>query len=82
MDPVASVFVAVFLRDFIYSLYCAGDMCFSGAGDGMLIAHSLTDLKPKWGIGANAAAVRCIGGSADRLVATGDDGNALVFAFA
>lgn len=27
------------------------------------------------------AAVRCIGGSADKLVATGDDGCALIFGF-
>lgn len=40
-------------RDFIYSLYCAGTMCFSGAGDGMLLVHDLVERKVLWGIGAN-----------------------------
>lgn len=68
-------------KDFIYTLRVAGELAFTGAGDGLLIAHSVTTGEPLWGLGANEAAVRGIGVTPDRLIATGDDGNALVYAF-
>jgi len=68
-------------RDFPYSLAVAGGLALSGAGDGLLIAHDLTTGKPIWGLGANAAAVRFIGVARSRLVAAGDDGKAIVYAF-
>jgi len=71
-------------RDFIYSLHVAGPIALSGAGDGMLLAHDLVEGKPLWGLGANEAAVRCIVASSDgrHVVASGDDGKALVYDFA
>ncbi len=68
-------------KDFIYTLKVAGGLCFTGAGDGLLIAHDVQSGEPLWGLGANAAAVRGIGVTPDRLIATGDDGNALVYQF-
>ena len=68
-------------KDFIYSLTVAGNIAFSGAGDGLLIAHDVTLGTPLWGLGANEAAVRGIGVTPDRLIASGDDGNALVYQF-
>eukprot|EP00658_Telonema_sp_P-2_P045856 TRINITY_DN3387_c0_g1_i1.p3 TRINITY_DN3387_c0_g1~~TRINITY_DN3387_c0_g1_i1.p3 ORF type:complete len:108 (+),score=23.48 TRINITY_DN3387_c0_g1_i1:574-897(+) len=70
-------------RDFIYSLHIVpnGSIAFSGGGDGMLLAHDLDQGRLLYGLGANQAAVRCIGTSGDRMVAAGDDGNAIVYEF-
>jgi hypothetical protein len=62
-------------KDFIYSLAVSKGLCFSGAGDGSLICHSLSDGSILYGLGANKAAVRCIGLASDTLIASGDDGN-------
>ena len=80
--------------DFIYSLAVWGDVCLSGGGDGMLLAHDLrTSQAVKgsggllWGLGASSqGAVRALGvggggGNAARLVAAGDDGNVLLYSF-
>eukprot|EP00656_Telonema_subtile_P051437 TRINITY_DN6915_c0_g1_i3.p1 TRINITY_DN6915_c0_g1~~TRINITY_DN6915_c0_g1_i3.p1 ORF type:complete len:568 (+),score=118.45 TRINITY_DN6915_c0_g1_i3:131-1834(+) len=69
--------------DFIYSLHVvpSGAMAFSGGGDGMLLAHDLESGKLLYGLGANEHAVRCIGSTPDRMVAAGDDGNAIVYQF-
>jgi hypothetical protein len=56
-------------------------VCFSGAGDGMLLVHSLVDGSVKYGLGANRAAVRCIGLASDALLASGDDGKVLIYNF-
>lgn len=69
-------------KDFIYSIHVVGDICLTGAGDGMLLAHDLKKRKLLWGLGANKAAVRCIGATPDRLVASGDDGNTLIYEMA
>lgn len=69
-------------RDFPYSLAVSGGLAFSGAGDGLLIAHDLVAGKALWGLGANAAAVRFIGVVGKRLFAAGDDGKAIVYSFA
>lgn len=76
-------------RDFIYSLHVYGRYAFSGAGNGVLICHDIVAGLPLWGVGANTAAVRCIqvactrrGGAADTLVAAGDDGTVILYAFA
>jgi WD40 repeat protein len=68
-------------RDFIYSLATAGSLSFSGGGDGTLIAHDLSAGRPLWGLGAGTAAIRCIGTAGRHLVASGDDGKALVLDF-
>lgn len=68
-------------KDFIYSLQLHANVILTGGGDGMLLAHDLAARKVVWGLGANKAAVRCIATTRDRLVAAGDDGNAIVYTF-
>lgn len=69
-------------QDFIYSLTTAGRYCFSGGGDGMLIAHDLFEGKPLWALGAGTAAVRAVGVvNGTHLIATGDDGKCLTYEF-
>ncbi len=68
-------------KDFPYSLHVAGNMAFSGAGDGMLLAYDLATDSLCWGLGANQAAVRGIGATASKLIASGDDGKAIVYDF-
>ena len=53
----------------------------SGGGDGMLLAHDLEQGKLLYGLGANQAAVRCIGTTPSKMVVSGDDGNAIVYEF-
>lgn len=67
--------------DFLYSLHTVGPICLSGGGDGMLLAHDLTSGRPLWGLGANMAAVRCLGSVGFSIVTSGDDGNALFYDF-
>lgn len=66
-------------KDFIYSLRVAGRLALSGAGDGALIAHDVVLGRPLWALGANEAAVRCVELCSAGLVASGDDGCALVY---
>jgi hypothetical protein len=69
-------------RDFIYSLHTAGGLAFSGGGDGSLLAHELSTGRCLYGLGANRGAVREIRTTAQgALVAAGDDGSVLVYAF-
>jgi len=65
--------------DFIYSLHLSGQLCFSGAGNGMLHVHDWRRGKLLYGLGANQAAVRAIATSASQLVAAGDDGGVIVY---
>lgn len=65
--------------DFIYSLHLAGQLCFSGAGNGTLHVHDWRRGKLLYGLGANQAAVRAITTSASQLVAAGDDGGVIVY---
>ncbi|DAZ99087.1 TPA: hypothetical protein N0F65_008392 [Lagenidium giganteum] len=65
--------------DFIYSLHVAGQLCFSGAGNGMLHVHDWKQGKLFYGLGANKAAVRAIDTTADKLVAAGDDGSVIMY---
>jgi len=72
-------------RDFIYSLAVVGGVALSGAGDGLLLAHDVASGRALWGLGANAAAVRCVvpfvpQAGRQALVAAGDDGKAIVYA--
>jgi F-box/WD-40 domain protein 7 len=57
----------------------AGGLALSGDGQGMLLVHDLQQGKLLYGMGANRAAVRAIHATPDRLVAAGDDGNAIVW---
>ena len=66
-------------KDFIYSLKVTGGLAFSGAGDGMLLVHDIQQGKLLYGLGANQAAVRCIGMTKETLVAAGDDGGVIVY---
>lgn len=68
-------------KDFIYSLEADGRTVLSGDGSGMLLAHDIVAGGPVWGLGANEAAVRCIGVLPGALVVSGDDGKALVYDF-
>ena len=45
------------------------------------LVHDLAAGQLLYGIGANAAAVRCIGTTQNRLIAAGDDGNTIVYKF-
>ncbi|KAF1313555.1 F-box protein, partial [Globisporangium splendens] len=65
--------------DFIYSLHLHGQLCFSGAGNGMLHVHDWKRGKLLYGLGANQAAVRAIATSSTQLIAAGDDGGVVVY---
>eukprot|EP00644_Phytophthora_capsici_P000510 jgi/Phyca11/540405/estExt2_Genewise1Plus.C_PHYCAscaffold_40937 len=65
--------------DFIYSLHIRSQLCFSGAGNGMLHVHDWKTGKLLYGLGANQAAVRAIATSANQLVAAGDDGGVMMY---
>jgi F-box/WD-40 domain protein 7 len=82
--------------DFIYSVAVWGDVCLSGGGDGMLLAHDISTAQSVkgsggllWGLGASLqGAVRAVGvgggggvGAGAKLIAAGDDGNALIYGF-
>ena len=54
---------------------------FSGSIDGMVIAHNLQTLQPIYGMGANKKSASFLGTTDTRLIVTGDDGHALVYAF-
>ncbi|KAG7381312.1 hypothetical protein PHYPSEUDO_006198 [Phytophthora pseudosyringae] len=65
--------------DFIYSLHLRSQLCFSGAGNGMLHVHNWKTGKLLYGLGANQAAVRAIAASGNQLVAAGDDGGVIMY---
>ena len=67
--------------DFPYSLHIAGSLCLSGDGAGMLLVHDLRDGSLLYGMGANRHAVQALAATRDRLVAVGDDGNLMLYAF-
>jgi hypothetical protein len=54
---------------------------FTGGGNGWLLSHDMETGKCLYGLGANEHAVRCIGTTSSKLVASGDDGKALVYSF-
>ncbi|BFI25913.1 hypothetical protein MPTK2_1g25610 [Marchantia polymorpha subsp. ruderalis] len=68
-------------KDFIYSLHLCGPLMWSGAGDGKLLVHDLTNGRCLYGLGAtNDGAVRCISLAGPRhLVIAGDDGNCMMY---
>jgi WD40 repeat protein len=68
-------------KDFIYSLAVAGNVCLSGGGDGMVLAHNVDSGALLWGVGANRAAVRCIHASSTKMVVAGDDGCSMIYNF-
>ena len=68
-------------KDFIYAMSSCGDCLLSGGGDGILLVHDMTNGKLLYGLGANQGAVRCIAGTGNKMIAAGDDGNALVYEF-
>lgn len=68
-------------KDFIYSLTVVGNLCFSGSGDGLLYCHDLASGRILWAVGAGMAAIRCIGAAGKHLIASGDDGKAIIYDF-
>jgi len=70
--------------DFIYSLHVIerAQVVMSGAGNGMMLCHSLVDGSVLYGLGANEGAVRCIAShDGHHLVAAGDDGKMIIYAY-
>ncbi|GMF26227.1 unnamed protein product [Phytophthora lilii] len=65
--------------DFIYSLHVRSQLCFSGAGNGMLHVHDWKQGKLLYGLGANQAALRAVAASESQLIAAGDDGGVIVY---
>ncbi|OWZ17658.1 hypothetical protein PHMEG_0008369 [Phytophthora megakarya] len=65
--------------DFIYSMHVRNQLCFSGAGNGMLHVHDWKTGKLLYGLGANQAAVRAIATPTNYLVAAGDDGSVIMY---
>lgn len=65
--------------DFIYSLQLHGQLCLSGAGNGMLHVHDWKQGKLLYGLGANQAAVRAIETTPTHLIAAGDDGGVVMY---
>ena len=68
-------------RDFIYTIDTLGDFVITGSGDGLMLFHNARTSKLMYGLGANQGAVRCIDATPGYVVASGDDGNAMVFEF-
>jgi F-box/WD-40 domain protein 7 len=66
-------------KDFIYSLAVTDQVVLSGAGDGMLLVHDLVKGKLRYGLGANAAGIRSILTADSFIVASGDDGNGMLY---
>lgn len=69
-------------KDFIYSLETFGPLVLSGAGNGWLMVHDVTDGSCCYALGANTAAVREIFANPSYLIGAGDDGKAAVYTFA
>lgn len=65
--------------DFVYSLALHGQLCLSGAGNGMLHVHDWKRGTLLYGLGANQAAVRAVAATKTQLVAAGDDGGIVVY---
>jgi WD40 repeat protein len=68
-------------RDFIYSLDTMNEYVVTGSGDGLMLFHSIRTGKLLYGMGASQGAVRCIDATSHAVVASGDDGNTLVYTF-
>ena len=56
-------------------------MNMTGSGDGLMLFHSIRTGKLLYGMGASQGAVRCIDATSNAVVASGDDGNTLVYTF-
>ncbi|TYZ67267.1 hypothetical protein PybrP1_001474 [[Pythium] brassicae (nom. inval.)] len=66
-------------QDFVYALALHGQLCLSGAGNGMLHVHDWKRGTLLYGLGANQAAVRAVAATRTQLVAAGDDGGVVVY---
>ncbi|KPA83162.1 hypothetical protein ABB37_02857 [Leptomonas pyrrhocoris] len=77
----AEVYVLRDHDDFVYSMEMIGNLLLTGAGNGRLLVHNVETGELHYELDANAAAVREIFASPDKLVAAGDDGKAKVFDF-
>lgn len=60
----------------------AGGLALVGCGDGSLHVIDIRAGRTLYAMGVNKAAVRTIEACSDRLVCSGDDGNALLHRFA
>lgn len=69
------------LTDFPYSMAAAGGLALVGCGDGTLFVIDIDTATTLYGLGANAAAVRTVNASTDRLVCSGSDGKVITYSF-
>lgn len=63
------------------SMAVAGGLALVGCGDGSLHVVDIKVGQTLYALGAGQAAVRTIDACADRMVVSGDDGNALLYRF-
>eukprot|EP00198_Chlamydomonas_reinhardtii_P013322 XP_001702659.1 predicted protein [Chlamydomonas reinhardtii] len=69
------------LTNFPYSMTAAGGLAVVGCGDGSIHFIDIQSARTLYALGANRAAVRCLEATHDRLLASGDDGNAVLYSF-
>ncbi|KAG2448714.1 hypothetical protein HYH02_006070 [Chlamydomonas schloesseri] len=69
------------LTNFPYSMTAAGGLAVVGCGDGSIHFIDIPSARTMYALGANRAAVRCLEATHDRLMASGDDGNAVLYTF-
>ncbi|KAG2433008.1 hypothetical protein HXX76_008735 [Chlamydomonas incerta] len=69
------------LTNFPYSMTAAGGLAVVGCGDGSIHFIDIQSARTLYALGANRAAVRCLEATHDRLLASGDDGKAVLYSF-
>lgn len=66
-------------EDFIYSMEVLENLVLSGSGDGKLLVHNLRTGERLYDLEGHQNAVRSLGVSEEALVASGDDGNCVIY---
>lgn len=84
LDPRSSFATAatIQLPDFPYSMSAAGGLALVGCGNGTLHFIDVMRGKTIYALGTTGGAVRTIEASSEKLVVSGDDGNAVLYSFA
>ncbi|MEW5302349.1 MAG: hypothetical protein WDW36_005146 [Sanguina aurantia] len=84
LDPRSSFATTATIRlpDFPYSMSAAGGLALVGCGNGTLHVIDVMRGKTLYALGTTRGAVRTMQASAERLVVSGDDGNAVLYSFA